>query len=33
MAPVDEKGGKRHIKENGQLFQCEKCLMPEVVFA
>ena len=33
MIRVDEKGGKRHAQKNGQLFQCEKCLMPEVVFA
>jgi nitrate/TMAO reductase-like tetraheme cytochrome c subunit len=33
MSPVDEKGGKRHQKKNGQLFECEECHMPEVVFA
>jgi hypothetical protein len=33
MSPVDEKGGKRYQKKNGQLFECEECHMPEVVFA
>lgn len=33
MSPVAEKGGKRHQKKNGQLFECAVCHMPEVVYA
>ena len=33
MSPVTEKGGKRYVKKNGQLFECERCHMLEVVFA
>ena len=33
MSLVAEKGGKRHLKKKGMLFECEQCKMPEVVFA